>query len=342
MAESLSSSPHTEATAKDRRTTIFDRGDLPAHLLTIPELDFSNDLLVERIPKGWFRLGAWTHGRPRDDRNVEDEVFRQTLLIDPKSFSEIFDHLEAVGNVVEDLGKPNAFVSHADGKKQYYYQPFYHAGFRCSKGQGEALVFVRWNGNGPQFFINPDLWLFLELEEKVIGSGTWWDPRKGVEALRRHVMEGNLEIVEIRTEYLLKYIQTRQMSLLVAHYRQLLLFSPSEVQIEAFVKQETTVGSADDGAKAVLDNWGLQSGILDNVPFLQRRLHLWYEIKPPEIDLDDPWADSAPFDLYTFTLPTRSGPVAPARWHHSAKSEGAKFAATRVISWTPCTFDRKL
>lgn len=327
MFRPFGSSQRTETKTIKRRKTVFDRTDLAEHLFSIPELDFSNDLLVERIPTPWFRLGAWTRDRRRDERNVEEEIFRQAVLLHPESFSEIFDQLKAIGNLLGDLGKPKAFVSNFDGKQEYGYEPFHQAPFRCSKGPGETLVFVRWDTNGPHLFVSPDLWLFLELEEKVIGSGIWWDPRKGVEALRHHVVDqGNLELVEIRTEYLLKYLQTRQMALLIAHYRQLLLFDPSQNNIAAFVKEGVTVGSAAHGAKGILDNWGLSSGIVDDVPFLQRRLHLWYEIKPPEIDLYDPWTDPAPFDLYEFTLPTRSGAVAPARWRHTARYEGAAYA----------------
>lgn len=41
---------------------------------------------------------------------------------------------------------------------------------------------------------------------------------------------------------------------------------------------------------------------------------MWFEIRPPEIDVNDPWSDQPSFDPYTFTLPTLKGPVAPARW----------------------------
>jgi hypothetical protein len=44
------------------------------------------------------------------------------------------------------------------------------------------------------------------LEEKA--PGIWWDPPKGIEAIRQHAIEqGKLEIVEIRVEYLSKYLR---------------------------------------------------------------------------------------------------------------------------------------
>ena len=60
-------------------------------------------------------------------------------------------------------------------------------------------------------------------------------------------------------------------------------------------------------------------------PFLRRRLDLWFEIKPPTIEIDDPWTDQPSFDPYTFTMPTRSGPVAPARWKHFRRDDGRSF-----------------
>jgi hypothetical protein len=132
--------------------------------------------------------------------------------------------------------------------------------------------------------------------------------------VRCPVDEDRLEIVQIRTDYLLKYLRVRQMSLIVGHYRHLHFFDPSQSAISAFVKGDVTLGSAQQGAKAILQNWGLREDVGGRTRFLQRRLHLWYEIRPPQINIDDPWVDPPPFDPYTFTLPTRSGAVAPARW----------------------------
>ena len=47
--------------------------------------------------------------------------------------------------------------------------------------------------------------------------------------MRRHAIEqGKLEIVEIRVEYLSKYLQARQMALLVEHIRRLQLYNPTQ------------------------------------------------------------------------------------------------------------------
>ncbi len=114
------------------------------------------------------------------------------------------------------------------------------------------------------------------------------------------------------------------MSLLVGRYRQLCLFDPSQSAINAFVKEDVILGSPDRGAKAILQNWGLRQDV-GRTPFLQRRLHLWFEVKPPEIGAEDPWVEQPPFDPYKFTLPTSAGPVAPARWKQLRGSEEHAF-----------------
>lgn len=306
-------------------TVIINRDDAPSHLFHIPELDFSEDLFADRVGGSWFRLGAWTITRRRDERNVEEEVFRQSLLLAPGKFAEIFDKLESVGNVIGDMGKPGGSVLQSGGHKEYKYSPFHLFEFPFTSVVSEPLVFIYYDTASTNFFINPDLWLFLELEEKTQGNGIWWDPRRGVDALRRRVIDGgNLEIVEIGTDHLLRYLQARQMSLVVGHYRQLLLFDPPQNSTEAFVKEDVTLGSPEQGTKAILQNWGLREDIPPR-PFLQRRLHLWFEITPPEIDVEDPWTGQPSFDPYTFTLPTREGLVAPARWRHLRNAEGATY-----------------
>ncbi len=295
-------------------STIINRDDAPEHLFNIPELDFSQDLFAERLSGQWFRLGAWTINPRRDERGVEDVMSLQGLLLAPGYFAELFDDLDLVGNVIGDLGKPQGSVHYAGDAKEYRYAPFHSFEFDTT-ATGEPLVFLRETTSGTQLFINPDLWLFFRLEERARGSGLWWDPRRGVEVLRQRVIEqGNLEIVEIRTDYLLKYLQARQISLVVGHYRHLHLFNPSEGIVKRFVEADVVLGSAERSAKGILQNWGFRPEFATTPPFLQRRLHLWFEIRSPAIDVENPWAEAPPFDPYTFTLPSRAGPVAPARW----------------------------
>ena len=303
---------------------LLDRSDTPGQVFNIPELDFSGDLFGDPMAGEWFRLGAWTIKAHRDDRGVEDVISRQSLLIAHASFAKMFNRLESIGNVLDNLGKPGGWVLDAGNRKEYRYAPFHGFEFPFTSVIGEPLVFIHHATTGTRLLINPDLSLFFELEEKTLGSGIWWDTRRGTEALRQRVVErDNLEIVEVRANYLLKYLQARQMALLVGHYRHLHLFNPLPQIVAMFEPGDLVLGSPERGAKALLQNWGLRKVL--NSSFLQRRLHLWFEIEPPEIDVQDPWAEQPPFDPRKFTLPTRVGPVAPGRWKHFRGSDGAVF-----------------
>jgi hypothetical protein len=307
-------------------SAIFNRDDLPDHLLGIYELDFSGDLLAERLAGPWIRLGAWTQNPPIDDRGVEDDIMRQSILIAPGGFVQLFDKLDSVGNVLNSLGKPSGIVSSSGRQKEYSYAPFHQFDFPFTSLVGEPLVFLRSSITTAGLFTNPDLWMSLELEERAPGNGIWWDPRRGVDALIQRVIQGRMQTVEIRIDYLLRYLQARQMSLLVGHYRQLLFFNPHSSAISAFVTGELTIGSPESGSKAYLQNWGLQRDSVSRGDYLQRRLHLWFEIRPPAIDIENLWTDLPSFDAFAFTFPTKAGQVAPARWKQLHDREERVFA----------------
>src|SRR5713101_4773288 len=110
-------------------TAILSRNDAPTHLSSIPELDFSGDIFAERLAGPWVRLGAWTTTSPRDERGVEDEAMRQSILLAPEGFASLFDKLESVGNVLHNLGKPGGSLHHGDGDKEYIYSPFHRFEF---------------------------------------------------------------------------------------------------------------------------------------------------------------------------------------------------------------------
>ena len=311
-------------------TEIFHKHDLPDYLFNIPELDFHEDLFVNRLSSPWFRLGACTLRSRRDDRGVESVIERQSIMLAPGDFSEVYDKLGPVGNVLSHLGTPVGSVRFRGGQKEYSYAPFHRFDLRSIPVSCEPLVFVRHLNSRYELFINPDFDLYFELEEKTSGSGIWWDPKRGVEALRhRTIDKDNLQIVEVQTDYLVKYLRVRQLSLVVGHYRCLHLFDPSPETIKVFVQgdEDLVQGSPAKGTKAIFQNWGLRHDT-PGQPFLQRRLHLWFEIKPAEIDVDNPWDDEPPFDPYEFTLPTRNGPVAPARWKNFQRVEGRDFKGT--------------
>ena len=307
-------------------TTLINRKDAPSHLFSIPGLDFSEDLFSTRLGGTWFRLGSRSIKHHRDKQHVEDFTERQTILLAPNCFAQIFDRLESIGNAIGELGKPKSSISESDGHKEYIYFPFYKFQIIFTSVVGEPIVSINYPSSGSRFFINPDIRLFFELEEKTPGSDIWWDPRRGVEALRRCVIDvDNLEIVEIRTDYLLKYLKMRQMSLVVGHYRGLSISDSPQSIIEKFVQGDITLGLPEQGVKVIVQNCGPRTDIPGKKNTLMRRLHLWFQITPPELDLEDPWEDPPPFDPYTFTLPTRSGSVAPAHWKGCGRYDGSRF-----------------
>lgn len=305
--------------------TIFSRDDVPDHALNIHEVDLSSDLFTERLEGPWFRLGAKTIHERRNQRGVEEAISRQSMLLDPDGFAEIFDKLEFIGNAFDGIGKPGGVLL-GSGITDYIYIPFYRFEFPFTSRIAEPLVFLREDTQGVEFFIDPDLWMYFELEERAPASGIWWDPRRGVDVIVKTILEGGrLRTVDIRTDYLLKYLRARQMSLVVGHYRHLHFFNPPAAAIADFVKTDVIMGSATRGVKAILQNWGLRKDVPGVSPFLQRRLHLWLEIKPPPLDKNDPWDERPSFDIYSFTLPTSTGPVAPARWKRVRGDEGRRF-----------------
>jgi hypothetical protein len=200
-------------------STIVNRNDVPSHLFSIPELDLSEDLFAERLNSPWFRLGAWTIEPKRDERGLENVVLRKSFLLPSEGFADMFDNLGFVGNLIADLGEPRGSLINESGHAAYRYGPFHEFKFALSSVIAEPLVFLRFTTSGAKLVVNPDLWFFFKLEETTPNSGIWWDPPKGIEAMRQRVIEqGNLEIVEIRVDYLCKYLQARQLALVVGHY----------------------------------------------------------------------------------------------------------------------------
>jgi hypothetical protein len=286
---------------------LIERNDLPKHLFRIPDLDLSNDLCAEPLAGPWFRLGACSAGSGSHKQGVENVVYRQSILLIPEDFGVIFEKLEST---VGSIGKPGGSLI-SDGQKMVYrYAPFHRFERSFTPAVVEPLVFFNSTGSGTSLLINPDLWLFFKLEEKT--SGIWRDPPKGVEVVRQHVIEPDeVEIVEIRVEYLSKYLQARQMALLVEHTRRLQLYNPPKETVERFEECTLTLGSSSQGMKAIINSDHREDVVLSD-PFLLRTLRLWFQITPPPIDIEDPWAEEPLFDPYTFTLFTDSGSVAPA------------------------------
>jgi hypothetical protein len=306
---------------------ILDRNEVPAHVSSVRMLDCSGDYFVDRLAGPWIRLGAWNHNPAVDRDNVADEIMRQCVLIPSEAFALLFDKLRQVG-ILNGLDRPGGTVYSSGRDKEYIYFPFHQFAFPFTNVIGEPLVFVHANITSAGLFVNPDLWMSLQLEERTAGNGIWWDPRRAMDVLIQRVSADNLHTVDIRADYLLRYLQMRQMSLLIGHYRQLQLFHPSQGAIDAFVKEDLVVGSPESGTKAFFENWGLRRDDLYRGDYLQRRLHLWIEIKPSAIDIENPWEVPPSFDTHDFTLPTKFGQVAPARWRRFRDEDDCEFAGT--------------
>lgn len=293
---------------------LFEREDLPEELFDVDQLDISADLLSERVQDGhWFRLGEQTGSLSRPETaDVRALSQRQSMLIINGSFPEMFDHLSYTGNVVGDLGSPSYGYSYSGSEKQHIYASYHEFNLSFTEFTVEPVVSVRITSSGVELIVNPDLYLFLGLEER--SKGMWWDPRRSLEAMRViSLPEVDSYTVDIRSEYLLKYLLARQRSLLVAHWRSLQLLKPSPESLARFNESAVQVGSASSAAKALVHSRNLQR-IWKNRPTLHRDLHLWFEVSAPPIDHEDQWQQKPSTAMRSLLLPTIEGPVAPARF----------------------------
>jgi hypothetical protein len=80
-------------------TLILMKEDVPAHVTSVYELDFSGDFFVDRLAGPWIRLGAWNRNPAVDKHNVADEIMRQSVLVPPDAFASLFERLDSVGHV---------------------------------------------------------------------------------------------------------------------------------------------------------------------------------------------------------------------------------------------------
>lgn len=320
---------------------MFEKKDLPPEIAEIPDLDLSSDLLGDPLKDAWFHLGIFSSlGRRRKDGGL-DAIERRSILIPIGAFGQLFDSLKAVGNSLAHLGNAGGSVQLGIPPAQYRYVPFHRFEFSYSNVVAEPLVFTRKASEGDSLFINPDLYLALELEEKLPGR-EWWDAKRSQAALKHHTLEGGtLEVVEIRPRYLERYLQMRQLSLVVGHYHGLTQHNPKVMPARGFLGDDAIfLGSPERGLRAMIEGWGPQSDGLGGNPYIVRRLHLWFEIKPQEIDLDNPFVEAPDFDPSTFTLPTREGRACPARWAEFPGRDYSKFGDTSVSYMEPVYFQQ--
>ena len=242
---------------KDNLSESYGFDSAPSHLFSIAELDHSKALSSRLVDGAWFRLASWTHGYERDSLGVETTVSRQSLLLPPNSFNEVFPHLDSIGNVLFNMGRPGGSIRNTVGEEEYSYQPFHKVEIGYGLASGEPLVFSLENSSDRRLFINPDIALFFDLQENKPGSGIWWDPRSATEVMIHGKSDDKLEYIDLRSNFLKRYLSARQMSLIVGHYCHKHYYNPSDEAVRSFVTGDIILGSAEEQAKAVFQNWGL-------------------------------------------------------------------------------------
>lgn len=285
---------------------LFDTVDIPAHLRAIKELDLTTHCVVELMPKPWFCIGESVKGEQGKTKKV---LQRETMLAKTGSFVKSASLFNAVGAVVRNLGRPTAWHSNAKGVPKYRYQPFHSYETAFGGFSAEPVVFIRTlNGD---LVINPDLWLLLELTEKKDAVHCWYDEENHIDVIQI-VKKADEQKVSIRTDYLQRYLKSRQMELLVSEFRQSIFTPKDEFFDDAFEQGTTVLTNKQKDAKVIVESWGPKKGI--GPDYYIRRMQLWSVLAPPAINEDDPFGEVADFDLSKFLLPTSSGFVAPARF----------------------------
>jgi hypothetical protein len=97
---------------------------------------------------------------------MKDEMLRESLLLPPGAFATAFSKLDSVGNVLHNLGKPDGSLRQYGRQEDYLYEPFHRFEIPFTDVVGEPLVFLHEQVSNIGLFINPDLWMYLGLEEK--------------------------------------------------------------------------------------------------------------------------------------------------------------------------------
>jgi hypothetical protein len=233
--------------------------------------------------------------------------------------SRAFETLDAVGNAIGDLGLPSVSISRdPDGKETYHYQPAHEFELNYSGIRVEPLVSERVGERSNIFLINSDLWLQLGLEETNPGSAIWVESRSGTEVLRERSSDG-FRMVEVQRDYLLRYLRDRRRALIVGHYADARLEQPTADEVALFAADRVELECRRPyRAKVRLISAPLDVATRRMRGALHRQMHLWFCIRPPELDPVRTWQERPSFDVHTFTLQTHSGQVAPERFKASA------------------------
>lgn len=300
---------------------------MPDHLKVIEPMDLTTEISGIDLGTPWFRIGSWTKDSSIKVGPLNEVEERYALLINKGDFEQIYDSLESIGNNLSSLGKPGGTKYYNNGNPTYQYDPFYQFVLHDSKTIAEPITFSDPTNSQQKLIINPDIILFFKLVKREGYPGSWWDESSATQIIKQvEIQNGNCEVIDIRTDYLFDYLKARQKDLLIGQYKHRRLFSLTQDQKDSFVVNDMVLGSKETCIKALFQNWGLRKDLHDE--YLLRRLHLWFKVDCPEIDIDDPWAEEPPFDVYGLLLSTRDGNVAPGRWTHFRNKDDSKFQGT--------------
>jgi hypothetical protein len=84
------------------------------------------------------------------------------------------------------------------------------------------------------------------------------------------------------------------MALLVRHIRRLQISNPPQEMIDRFEEGTATMGSEGQGIEAMMNSDHRDDVLVDD-PLLLREFRLRFEIKPPAIDIEEPWPEEPQF-----------------------------------------------
>jgi hypothetical protein len=323
------------------------RYGIPKHLRAIPELDLTDDLIADHFADEWVALGSWSEPADIMSISLEEACERQTLLVPPSEVKTIFEKLTYVGNALHGAGSASSGVRYERGKEWFFYEAFYD--FKLlGLWSTEPLVCRPTASALGTLFINPDILLHFDLEPRGQAqcgwwaAESWWDPSKGVEVLRRRVVDGRdrRDVVEIRRSYLESYLRDRNKTLLVGHYRHLRLFDPSRGVVDLFKPGEITLRPESGRAKAIVQSLEVRTGISRDS--IMRRLHLWLAFGPTKRNRHYHAIEDLPFDVTQLMFPTHKGSTAPAAFLSSVVMGEKKCAGVPVSFLTRIFFRQEV
>lgn len=292
--------------SKKKMLDIFDKGELPSNLFDFRELDIAKHCTVKLMTSPMFCLAERSKTK---DEQLEVRMLRESLLMQPRGFQKYIGHFDSIGAQLRNLGHPTSWIANDKGRKTYRYVPFHSFESSLGKFKAEPLVFPRTlNGD---LVINPDIWLFLQLTEKREPEHVWYDDEKHRDVIQIR-NDGTSQSVWIATDYLQKYLQARRLQLVISEFRQAIYYPKDLDRFKDFVVGTESIVRKDKSAKVVIESSGPNRDFVR--PYFIRRMQMWASTAPPSFDKDDPFSEKPNFDRSSFLLPTRKGPVAPARF----------------------------